>query len=129
METHVKTLGVLHIALGILGTLGALVVIVIFGGAAALIGASDVDVDARIAVPVVGIVGTIIALFILLVSLPGIVAGVGLLKFRPWARIMTIILAALNLLNLPFGTALGIYALWVLLPAQTERLFASHQAA
>jgi hypothetical protein len=52
---------------------------------------------------------------------------VGLLKFQPWARVLTIVLCAINLLNVPFGTALGIYGLWVLLNSETEQLFAARR--
>ena len=40
---------------------------------------------------------------------------------EPWARMLAIVLGVLNLFDLPFGTALGIYTLWVLLPAESER--------
>ena len=61
---------------------------------------------------------------VVVLSLPGIIAGIGLLKLQPWARILAIVISALNLLNVPIGTALGVYGLWVLLQAETERLFA-----
>lgn len=122
METHVKVLAILHIVLGFLGALAALTVLLVFGGIAGIVGASG-EPDAHIAVPILGIVGGAITVFILILSIPGIVAGFGLLSFCPWARILTIILSALNLLNVPIGTALGIYGLWVLLSNQTERLF------
>ena len=63
----------------------------------------------------------------MLLSLPGIIAGIGLLKFRPWARILTIVLSALNLMNIPFGTILGVYGLWVMLSDEGSRLFATRQ--
>jgi len=115
----------MHIVFGALGLLGALVVLLVFGGIAGIVGISAPhDADAMRAIPILGIVGTVIAVFVLLLSLPGLIAGFGLLRLRPWARILTIVLSALNLLNVPFGTALGIYGLWVLLQAETERLFA-----
>jgi zinc-ribbon domain len=40
----------------------------------------------------------------------------GLYEKRPWARILGIVLGFLVLIRIPFGTALGIYTLWVLLP-------------
>jgi hypothetical protein len=49
--------------------------------------------------------------------------GRALRAHRPWARTTALVLAVLNLLLLPFGTALGIYALWVLLHDETRRLF------
>jgi uncharacterized membrane protein (DUF2068 family) len=50
----------------------------------------------------------------------GIVAGWGLLERKPWARMLAIVLGCFSLLDMPFGTALGIYTLWVLLPAGSE---------
>jgi len=61
-------------------------------------------------------------------SLPGIVTGIGLLRLRPWARILGIVLSALSLLMVPFGSLLGIYGLWVLLSKDTERLFNAQSA-
>jgi hypothetical protein len=53
-----------------------------------------------------------------------------LITFKPWARVLAIILSALHLLNIPFGTALGIYGLWVLLSNEGERCFAAgHQVS
>lgn len=59
--------------------------------------------------------------FILLCGALGIIAGWGLLERRPWARTMAIVLAICVLFSAPFGTALGIYTLWVLLPARSEQ--------
>lgn len=50
----------------------------------------------------------------------GILTGWGLLDRQPWARMLAIVLGCFNLVDMPFGTALGIYTLWVLLPAKSE---------
>jgi len=123
MTTHVKVLGVLYIALSAIGLLGAFFVGVVFGTASGIV-AANADADARIALPIIGGAGAVLAMFLVALSLPGLIAGIGLLKFKPWARIVAIVLAAINLINIPFGTALGIYGLWVLLNKDTERLFA-----
>lgn len=59
---------------------------------------------------------TFIAILLVAKALAGFAAGWGLLQREGWARPLTLVLAFLSLLNLPFGTALGIYSLWVLLP-------------
>jgi hypothetical protein len=125
MRDHVRILAYLHIVFGSLGLLCALVVLLVFGGIAGVVGAANPhDMEAwHVAIPVIGLVGLAICGFVMLLSIPGIIAGVGLLKFRPWARILAIVLSALDLLHVPLGTALGIYGLWVLLNAETERLF------
>lgn len=122
MATHVKVLAIIHIVLGALGLIGALAVLFIFGGLAGLAGATAQE-GAHIAVPVLGGLGGLLFLVVLAISLPGIIVGVGLLSYKPWARILGIILSGLHLLNVPFGTAVGIYGLWALLNRETEALF------
>lgn len=62
-----------------------------------------------------------------------LVTGWGLLDRRPWARILALVLGFLALLRFPFGTALGIYTIWVLLPSTSEQeyehLTATHESA
>jgi hypothetical protein len=113
METHVKVLAVLHIAFGIVSVLIGVSLFALFGGIATLI-QMDGDPDAAIAVPLMGSIGGFLLIASLVLSLPGIVAGFGLLSFRPWARILGIVVSVLILAHIPFGTALGVYGLWVL---------------
>ena len=61
-----------------------------------------------------------LAFFVLAKAVAGFFAGWGLLHREAWARMLTIVLSFLALLHVPFGTALGIYSLWVLLPASSE---------
>ena len=126
MDTHVKVLAVVYIAFGALGTLAAFAVMAVFGiaGIAGATGAAS-DPDVWAALPIIGITGTALAVFLLALSLPGVVAGVGLFTFRPWARVLTIVLSVLNLMNIPFGTILGIYGLWVMLSEDGAKLFAA----
>jgi hypothetical protein len=125
MEDHVKILGIVRIVFGALGLVGALVVLAVFGGAAGILGlvAASEEPDAAFAVPLLGLLGTMLFLLITVLSLPGIIAGVGILKYRPWGRILGIIVSALDLLNFPIGTAIGVYGLWVLFQKETESLF------
>jgi hypothetical protein len=48
---------------------------------------------------------------------------------RHWSRMAALSLAVLNLFFLPFGTALAIYAFWVLLNHESQRLFAARPDA
>lgn len=50
-------------------------------------------------------------------------AGRALARHEPSGRIVVLVLAGLNLFVLPFGTALGIYAFWVLLHNETRMMF------
>ncbi len=115
MQKHITILGVLYIALGILGVLAALIVFV------SVVGGGLISGD-RQAMAITGIVGSVVALFIFLISVPGVIGGIGLLQRRSWARILVLILGCLNLLNFPFGTGLGIYTLWALTKPETQSL-------
>jgi hypothetical protein len=123
MITHVKVLGVLHIVIGACGVFLALFLMMVFGSASGIVGASAAPDEAAIAIPIIGLTGIGLVAFTLLTSIPGLVAGWGLLKFRPWARILGIVVSILALLMIPIGTIVGLYGLWVLLNKDTERLF------
>lgn len=73
--------------------------------------------------------GLLIFLFILLISLPGLAAGIGLLKFYGWARIIMLIVAFLDLPWFPLGTLLGGYTLWVLLSQEGQSYFRQQSKA
>ena len=122
MATHVKVLGVLHIALSAIGIVFAIVLMILVGGAAGLVGASG-DPDAQYAIPIIGIGGTALVVLLLAFSLPGLIVGIGLFKFRPWARVFGIVLSIFDLVLVPPGTLIGVYGLFVLFSKETERLF------
>jgi hypothetical protein len=123
MHSHVKILAVLQIVFGSLGLVIGLGIFALFGGIAGLVGITDHSGDALVAIPILGAIGTFILVLLAVLSLPGIIAGVGLLSYRPWARILTIILSVFHLLNFPFGTALGFYGMWVLLSPEGAAIF------
>jgi hypothetical protein len=125
MESHVKVLGIIHIVFGLMGICVALMFFVIFGlGALGVAGvAAQEEPEALLALPVIAVIGTFLLVLIAVLSLPGIAAGYGLLNYKPWARILAIVLSALNLMSVPVGTAIGVYGLWVLLNKETELLF------
>lgn len=116
MDQHVKIVAILSIVFGaLMAFLGLALFGIIFGA-----GAASGEKDALL---VTGTVGTAVGGLFVLLALPSIIGGIGLLKRRDWGRILILIVAALSLLNFPFGTAYGIYAFWVLLNDQTRVLF------
>lgn len=121
MHTHVKVVAVLYIALGALNLLAAMLFGFAMGLAGTIVGMSN-DPDAAVALPIMGVTGTALVAFLLLLSLPMIITGVGLLRHREWARIAGIVIAALAIFHFPFGTAIGVYGLWTLLNNETARL-------
>lgn len=63
----------------------------------------------HVLVPVIAAIAVVWTVLALLV-------GYALLTRKPWGRVLAIVLAILSLIKIPFGTALGIYTLWVLAP-------------
>ena len=122
MEQHVKVVAILNIVCGGLGILIALLVLLLFGGMAGVVH-SDPSPDSDVGVAALGLIGLVGSIVIALISVPTVIGGIGLLKFREWARILLIVMSALNLILIPFGTALGIYGLWTLLNDGTRVLF------
>src|SRR5215207_6095130 len=123
MQTHVKVLAVLFIVFSALGVLSAVALLALFGVSAGVVGAAAEPGEAALAIPFIGLAGMGLVIFLLIVSLPGLIAGFGLLSLKPWARILGIVLCAINLINIPFGTIFGVYGLWVLLNKDTEQMF------
>ena len=128
MEQHVKILAVLNIVLGALGVLAALVILIFFGGLAGIAGSTP-DWDADLGAAVLGLIGGVAFFVVMVLSAPTLIAGIGLLNYSPWAKTLTMIVSALHLFNVPFGTALGIYGLWVLSKDETAALIKAKNPA
>ncbi|HEX7102646.1 MAG TPA: hypothetical protein VF201_08390, partial [Nitrolancea sp.] len=86
--THVRVLAWLHIIHSGLGVLLALSLLALFGGVAGYVGSVTHDPDARVAVPILGGIGTLIFIVVAALAVPGIIAGIGLLKLAPWSRVL-----------------------------------------
>jgi hypothetical protein len=123
MQMHVKVLGILYLAVSSLFLGIAVLILLVLGGTAGIVGATADPQEAAIAIPILGLAGSTVAMFLGFFSLPGLVTGFGLLTFKPWARVLGIVLSALNLINVGIGTLLGAYGLWVLLNKDAEGLF------
>lgn len=107
-QKHITLVGILHIVhSGLLLIIG----ILLFGLLAG-IGAVSGDEDATL---VLGIIGTVVGGFMIVLSIPGIIGGIAVLQRARWSRIFLIVLSAFKLLDVPFGTALGIYTIYAML--------------
>jgi len=112
MDTHVKVVGWLWIANGVLSILMAIIGLTVINWPGVVPSARD---------SILASIGAVCFF------LPGIIAyavtGYGLLNYKGWARILAIILAILNLILFPIGTALGIYTLVIMFNDEAEALF------
>ncbi len=74
-------------------------------------------------VKLVPIVLTFVGIWVILVSIVGIVAAAAVLKRKEWGRILLLVISFFSLIRIPLGTALGVYSIWVLLKDETIRMF------
>jgi len=117
MKKHIELLGILHLVYAGVGLLLAAFVF-------ALLTTVGFVAHDDLTLHILTLVAVVIAAVLTVLSVPGIVAGIGLLKARPWSRPLALIVGCLHLLSFPFGTALGVYTLWVLLNDESRQLLA-----
>ena len=128
MASHVRALAILQIVYSALGLLLAILVFMLFGGIAAIVGFNAPLDDSVVAVPILAAIGGIASSVLMVLSLPRLIAGIGLLKYQNWARILTLVISVLGLVDMPIGTAIGVYALWVLTHRDASPFFAERVA-
>ena len=124
MQRHVDLLGWLYL------TWGGIFALVALAGAALAAGAASIatttgaigfasETAARLTALTMGLLGGLAALWAVL----HVWIGRALRRLDPRSRLLALGLAVVNLVLLPFGTALGAYAFWVLLKDDGRRLF------
>jgi hypothetical protein len=124
MKRHADFLGVLYLAWGVIFAVAGLAGIALTAGALAIARDSGpVRVGSDLAADITAITLGILAVLALLWGVLHLWLGSALRRYRPWARVLALGLAVINLVLFPFGTALGSYALWVLLHDEGRRLY------
>jgi hypothetical protein len=123
VATHVKVIAAIFLVFGVLWTVITVVGPAILATLAGLVSTSG-DPDAAVGATILGFAGVAVTLFAGTLAVAFLLTAWGLFKLKPWARIVGIIMAAICLMNVPFGTAFGIYALIILFRNDTEALFA-----
>jgi hypothetical protein len=121
MKKHVTVVGAIHIGFGLLGLIGAVAVFFALNFARGFVEGEEVPNM------VLKFLSLSLPLLIGFMSTLGLVGGIGLLSYLPWARYLVIVVAALGCLNIPIGTLKGVYSLWVLLQDDTVKLFERKQ--
>ncbi|MCP4212876.1 MAG: hypothetical protein GY764_15565 [Halieaceae bacterium] len=89
-----------------------------------LLAGIGVAVDESDATPILIVVGLCSGSFMVVLALPGIIAGIALLKRKAWGRILAIAVGVFSLINIPLGTLIGGYTLFVLLQESATPYFA-----
>lgn len=123
MKSHVDFLGILFIVWGALTVVIGFSTLALGAGAVALIASASRGGGGQVAAGLVVAAFTILAIIAILWGAAHIVVGVPLRRRRSWSRLLALVFGSVDLLLLPYGTALGIYALWVLLREDGKKLF------
>jgi hypothetical protein len=133
-DFHVSVLGWLVIAhaamtglIGLVVMFGGQIVQQLFLENPSLFGNVDPDVPREV-FTIIGPASFLIGILFLLIAMPSIAAGVGLLQYRRWGRVLTLVLSFLRILEFPFGTITAIYSFWVLLSQEGKRFFSERAA-
>jgi hypothetical protein len=124
IEQHVPILGALHLVGGIVFVLVGAFVFLMLTGLGLYVGIED-----PIAPRILTLVGLSVGVLLVVLGLPGIAAGYGLLRRRSWARGLAVAIGVLNLFNFPVGTIIGIYTLIVLLQVEAVDYFGTLKPA
>jgi hypothetical protein len=122
MSSRVDLVGVLFIIWGLLTTLVGLSTLALGVGAVALM-ASGATTGGQFAAGITAAAFTTLALIAILWGLAHIIVGIPLRRRRHWSRVAAMVLGSVDLVLLPYGTALGGFALWVLLSEEGKKLF------
>jgi hypothetical protein len=116
MEKHINVVAALQIGLSIFNLLISLLIYTVLRFAVAF-------VDDANGATIVSLIADIIAIAFIIISIPGILAGLGLYKRKEWARILTLVLSIIEIFSFPFGTAIGVYSIWALIQPETVAAF------
>ena len=129
MKRHADFLGLLYLAWGAIFALVGVAGLALAGGALAIArGGGPVSVGSEIAAGLTAVTFGTISVLALVLGVLHLWLGAALRRFRPWARLLSLGLAVINLVLFPFGTALGAYAFWVLLTEEGRALYVTAPA-
>ncbi len=116
-KQHIKVVAALNIALGALGVVIGIIIAMLLAGFGLFFATEDPNAMAFLM-----IIAAIAAGFLLIVSVPDIIGGIGLIKRQSWSRILVLILSVIKLINIPLGTIVGVYSIWVLMQDEAVEL-------
>jgi hypothetical protein len=123
MASHVALVSVLFVLWGALTALVGVSMLALAAGAVALILSGAPDGAGQFAAGLTASAFTTFASIAIVWGLAHVLVGVPLGRLRPWSRSLALTLGSVDLVLLPYGTALGCYTLWTLLSEDGKHLF------
>jgi len=116
MEKHINIVAAMQIGLSIFNLLIAFLIFTVLK----LVGGFVDDANGA---TILSLIADVLAIVFIIISVPGILAGMGLYKRKEWARVLTLVLSIVEIFSFPFGTAIGIYSIWALIQPETVAEF------
>lgn len=116
MEKHINVVAILQIGLSIFN----LILVILFYTIMSLIGGFINDPEGSV---IIELIAKVISIFLILISIPGILASIGIYKRKEWGRVLAILIGAVQLFCFPIGTAIGIYTIWALIQPESIKEF------
>lgn len=124
VNAHVNLLGILQVAWGVIGLLLGISTLMLAAGAVMIgLSAQGQAIQAIVTAAAFAVCAATLLAF----GLGNAWSGAAIRRYQPAGRLAALVLAVPNLFVLPFGTALGIYSMWVLLHDETRRKFIDGQ--
>ena len=107
MRKHVRILGWLQIIMGVIDLLIGAAAFGLLSGIGLLSGDPT-------AFGIMSVIGGFIGTLSLIMALPNLIVGVGLLRnWGGWVLVLAVILGFFNLAKVPWGTAVALYTFWI----------------
>ena len=124
MSSHVDLVGVLFVIWGLLTALVGLSTLALGIAAASLItSAGRGGGGGQFAAGLTAAAFITLAIIAMTWGAAHVSVGLSVRRHKAWARLLALMFGSVDLLLLPYGTALGVYALWVLLNEEGKGLF------
>jgi hypothetical protein len=121
-EDHNKAVGICHLAYGGLSALMMILMLFFIGAILGLLAADR---------PPVGLLMFMLFFIMawsLILTLPSLIAGYGILKHKSWARPASIVAAVMETMSFPIGTAVAVYSFWFMFSEAGKAMYDKNSA-
>ncbi|MEM6815001.1 MAG: hypothetical protein AAF600_11565 [Bacteroidota bacterium] len=125
IQSHKRILGILHIVYGSLTALLFVFIGVIISSFLPFIIEAIVEDEgpetAMIFEMVASVIRTVVTFIFILSAVPSLIGGIGLVQGKNWGLTLCFIAGCISIFSFPFGTALGVYSLYVFIEDNKQR--------
>ncbi len=113
LDGHKKVLGILYVVSAVLTITGMILIRAILSIVFSFVLDEANPDDRRVIEMILSLMQILPYLIIIFISIPTLIAGIGLLTRQRWALLFALIIGCFKLFSFPIGTAIGVYAIWI----------------